>query len=66
MKFAGLSAAYVNAYSLNIDEPAAPCVAVRMADSISSHRATTAAITELGHLFPSLIACGTTNLCIVS
>ena len=47
MKLASLSAAYVNAYILNVDKPATPCMTVRMAYGISCYRASTAAITEL-------------------
>lgn len=47
MKFASLSATYVNAYILNVDKPATPCMAVRVAHGISCYRAATAAITEL-------------------
>lgn len=47
MKFAGLSAAYVNAYILDIDQPTAPRVAVRVTYGIPCSRAAAAAITEL-------------------
>lgn len=47
MEFTGLSTTYVNANILDVHQPAAPSVAVRMADGIPCSRATTAAITEL-------------------
>ena len=47
MKFSGLSATYVNANILDVHQPTAPGVAVRVADRISCSRAATAAITEL-------------------
>lgn len=47
MKFTRLSAAYVDLYALNVDEPAASCMTVGMADGISRCRPTAAAITEL-------------------
>ena len=49
MKFTGLSAAHINAYTLKIYEPTTPSMAVRVADGISYRRSATAAITELGH-----------------
>ena len=49
MEFARLSAAYVNTYTLKVNEPAASGVTVRVADGISGRRSATAAITELGH-----------------
>jgi len=45
MKFTGLSAAHINAYTLKIYEPTTPCVTVRMANGISRRRSATAAIT---------------------
>lgn len=47
MKFACLSATYVNSYILNVNQPAAPCMAVRVANGIPRCGSTTAAITEL-------------------
>ena len=47
MKFACLSAAHINAHTLDVNQPAASCVAVRMADSVSCSRSAAAAITEL-------------------
>ena len=55
MKFACLSAAYINAYTLKIYEPTTPCVTVRVANGISRRRSATAAITELGHFYSPLI-----------
>ena len=49
MEFAGLSATYVNTYTLKVNEPAASGVTVRVADGISSRWSAAAAITELGH-----------------
>ena len=54
MKFTSLSAAYVDLYALNIDEPATSGMAVRVADGISRCRPAAAAITEFWHLFPPL------------
>ena len=47
MKFTRLSAAYVDLYALNVDEPAASCMTVGVADGISRCRPASAAITEL-------------------
>ena len=55
MKFTGLSAAHINAYTLKIYEPTTPCVTVRVANGISRRRSATAAITELGHFYSPLI-----------
>ena len=53
MEFAGLSATYVNTYTLKVYEPAAPGMTIRVAYGISGRRSATAAITELGHFcFP--------------
>lgn len=54
MKLAGLPSAYVNSDALDIDEPAASCMAVRMAHRVSRNRAAAAAIAEFRHLFPPL------------
>ena len=51
MEFARLSAAYVNTYTLKVNEPAASGVTVRVADGISSRWSAAAAITELGHIY---------------
>ena len=55
MKFACLSAADINAYTLKVYEPTTPCVTVRVANGISRRRSATAAITELGHFYSPLI-----------
>lgn len=44
-KSARLSAAYINLNALNVNEPAASCMTIRMADRVSCYRAATAAIT---------------------
>ena len=46
MKLSGLSAANINAYILNINQPTAPGVTVRVADGISCNRSAAATITE--------------------
>lgn len=46
MKLAGLPSAYVYSDALDVDEPAASCVAVRMADRVSRNRPAAAAVTE--------------------
>jgi len=56
MKFSGLSATYVNAYILNVNQPTASGMTVRMADRISGNRPAAAAIAELGQfVFPPCI-----------
>lgn len=47
MKSTSLSSAYVHLYALNIDEPAASRMAVRVANGVPCYRPAPAAITEL-------------------
>ena len=47
MKFACLSAAHINAHTLDVNQPATSCVTVRVAYSVSCSRSAAAAITEL-------------------
>lgn len=54
MKLAGLPSAYVDSDALDVDEPAASRMAVRMAHRVSRNRAAAAAIAEFRHLFPPL------------
>ncbi len=47
MKSARLTAAHIDLDALDIDEPAASCVAVGMADGVPGHGAASAAVTVL-------------------
>ena len=47
MKPARFTAAHIYLDALNIDEPAASCMAVRMAHGVSGYRAASAAVTVL-------------------
>lgn len=58
MEFSCFSSTYVNAYILDVHQPAASSVAIRVADCISCSRTATAAITELGH-YTHLLSLGT-------
>lgn len=55
MKFACLSAAHINTYTLKVNEPTTPCMAVRVANGISRRRSATAAITKLRQFVSPLI-----------
>ena len=66
IKLPRFSAAYVDSDALDIDIPAASCMAVRVADIVSRRRTAAAAITESGHLFSLLASHRTINQCIVS
>ena len=46
MELAGLPSAYVDSDALNVDEPAASCMAVRMAHRVSRNGPAAAAVTE--------------------
>lgn len=46
VELAGFPTAYVDSDALNVDEPAASCMAVRMAHRVSRNRSAAAAVTE--------------------
>jgi hypothetical protein len=48
MKFSCFSASDINTHILDIYQPAASCMTVRVADSVACHRTTAAAITIFG------------------
>lgn len=60
VELAGLPAAYIHPYILNVNQPTTSRMTIRMADRISRSRSTTAAITELGQSY-SLLYLGTVN-----